>query len=130
MDCGYSLYKQYFRSGADYSYDLSAIGTYYKGYLTLMDHWDEVLPNKVLKVAYEALVANTEKVVRDILDFIGLDFEKSSLEFYKNTRPVRTASSEQVRQPIFTKSVGAWYPLADRLIPLSESLGKAVLERF
>jgi len=130
MDCGYSLFKQYFRNGADYSYDLSAIGTYYNGYLALMDHWAEVLPQKVIEVKYEALVEYTEITVRNILDFIGVAFEPACLEFYKNKRAVRTASSEQVRQPIYTKSLGAWRSLEKRLDPLSESLGKETLERF
>ena len=130
MDCGYSLYKQYFRRGADYSYDLASIGAYYNGYLDLMDHWNQLLPDKVMCVRYETLIEKTEAVTRHILDFIGVKFENSCLEFYKNTRAVRTASSEQVRQPIYTKSIGAWQPLAKRLTSLSDSLGKETLERF
>ena len=130
MDCGYSVYKQYFRSGAHYSYDLSAIGTYYNGYLSLMDHWSDVLPAKVLEVRYEALVMNTKAVIENILDFIGVDFEPSCLEFYNNKRPVRTASSEQVRQPIYSRSIGAWHDVEKRLLSLKESLGNVTLERF
>ena len=130
MDCGYSIYKQYFRSGAHYSYDLSAIGNYYNGYLSLMDHWSDVLPAKVLEVRYEALVKNTKSVIQNILEFIGVDFEPGCLEFYNNKRPVRTASSEQVRQPIHSRSVGAWQDVEKRLVPLRESLGKVTLERL
>lgn len=130
MDCGYSLYKQYFRSGADYSYDLMSIGAYYNGYLKLMDHWNNILPNKFLKVQYEKLIANTDTTIRDMLDFLGVSFEPACLEFYKNKRAVRTASSEQVRQPIYTKSIGSWRQVEKQLAPLQKSLGKATIERF
>lgn len=126
MDCGYSLYKQYFRAGADYSYDLAAIGDYYNGYVSLMDHWDAHLPGKVHRVSYEELVSETEAQVRALLAFLKLPFEAECLAFYKNKRPVRTASSEQVRQPIYTKSVEAWRVVEKRLSPLRESLGKMV----
>ena len=130
MDCGLSLFKQHFARGSDFSYNLNDIGTYYNGYLKIMDHWDEALPNKVLHIQYEKLVENTEPEIRKILSHIGLDFEETCLRFYDNTRAVRTASSEQVRQPVFTSSIGVWKTVEQDLKPLKESLGIKTLERF
>ncbi len=130
MDCGYSAYKQHFAGGHEYSYDLTNIGRYYNSYLTIMDHFNQVLPDRILKVQYEDNIRNTEEVVRGILDHIGINFEPACLEFYKNKRPVRTASSEQVRQPIYTKSVAQWKKFEIQLKPLLDSLGLDTLNRF
>jgi hypothetical protein len=130
MDCGYSAYKQHFAGGHEYSYDLTNIGRYYNSYLTMMDHFNQVLPGRILKVQYEDNIRNTEEVVRGILDHIGIKFEPACLEFYKNKRAVRTASSEQVRQPIYTKSVAQWKKFEIQLKPLLDSLGIDTLNRF
>jgi len=130
MDCGLSIYKQYFAAGSHFSYNLEHIGAYYNGYLKMMDHWDKVLPGKVLHVQYEELVQNTEAGTRAMLAHIGVDFEESCLRFYENKRAVRTASSEQVRQPIFTSSLGVWKTVEEHLAPLQQSLGKQTLKRF
>jgi len=122
LDCGLSLFKQFFARGVEFSYDLGSIGVYYSEYLKIMEHWDEVLPNRVLHIQYENLVQNLEPILRRILEHIGLSFEPACLEFYKNKRAVRTASSEQVRTPIFTNGIGAWRNVAEDLEPLKSAL--------
>jgi len=130
LDCGLSIYRQHFASGAEYSYDLGHIGTYYNGYLKLMDHWDAVLPGRVFHVQYEELVRSPEKVIREMLDHMGLAFERGCLAFHENNRAVRTASSEQVRRPMYTDSIGAWQSVETHLQPLTDSLGEPTLARF
>jgi hypothetical protein len=130
MDCGFSAYKQHFASGHEYSYNLDHIGQYFNIYLQLMDHWDSVLPGKVKLVQYEDMVRNTENSIREILAHIGVDFEEACLRFYENKRAVKTASSEQVRQPIYTKSVGRWQTVSEQLKPLRDSLGEETMARF
>ena len=130
MDCGFSAYKQNFASGHEYSYSLDHIGQYFNFYLQFMDHWDSVLPGKVKLVQYEDMVRDTETSVRKILGHIGVDFEDACLRFYENKRAVKTASSEQVRQPIYTKSIGRWQTVSGRLKPLSDSLGEETMARF
>ncbi len=130
LDCGLSIYKQFFAAGSHYAYDLSHIGAYYKGYLKLMDHWDAVLPGKVYRVQYEDMIDDPEAQVRGLLDHIGLDFEEACLRFYENKRAVRTASSEQVRQPINRKGIGVWRQVEAALEPLKQALGAETLARF
>jgi tetratricopeptide (TPR) repeat protein len=130
MDCGLSAYKQHFAGGHEYSYDLANIGRYYNSYLSIMDHFDAVLPGRIFRVQYEENVRDTEGMIRRLLDHIGLDFEPACLEFYKNKRAVRTASSEQVRQPIYTKSVASWKRYETQLAALAKALGPATLNRF
>lgn len=130
MDCGYSLYKQHFTQGTEFSYRLETIGRYYNGYLRIMDHWDAVLPGRVFHLQYEDLVAEPEPVVRALLDHIGVAFEETCLSFHQTRRAVRTASSEQVRQPLNTKGVRAWKTVDAELEPLKTALGPATLERF
>jgi tetratricopeptide (TPR) repeat protein len=130
MDCGFSAYKQHFAGGHEYSYDLANIGRYYNSYLRVMDHFDSVLPGRVFRVQYEDNVRDNENVTRRLLDHIGLEFEPACLEFYKNKRAVRTASSEQVRQPIYTKSMATWKRFESELEPLAKSLGTETLARF
>lgn len=130
LDCCYSAYKQHFAGGHEYSYDLANLGAYYNDYLTLMDHWDEALPGKVIRVQYEEMVADTETEVKKLLDAMGLEFEEGCLKFYENKRAVRTASSEQVRQPINNKGLKVWQAVEDKLEPLKEALGADTLTRF
>ena len=108
MDTCFSCFKQLFARGQAFTYDLSEIARYYVNYVNLMDHWDKVLPGYVFKVQHEDLINNQEGVTRDLIDFCEVDFESSTLEFYKTKRAVKTASSEQVRQPINTKGVNQW----------------------
>jgi len=120
--CCFSGYKQLFAEGQEFSYDLSDIGEYYREYDQLMAHWDQVLPGKILRVHYEAVVGDLETQVRRILDFCNLPFEPECLSFHKTERQVRTASSEQVRQPVNRKGVDQWQRFADPLKGLSEQL--------
>jgi tetratricopeptide (TPR) repeat protein len=129
LDACFSAFKQYFAEGQTFSHDLEDLGRYYRCYLQLMDHWDRVLPGKVLCVRYEQLVQDTEAEVRRLLAHCGLPFDAATLSFYETRRPVRTASSEQVRQPIYASGIGAWRRYRAELEPLRRSLGD-VLERF
>ncbi|MEX0298188.1 MAG: sulfotransferase, partial [Kordiimonas sp.] len=130
LDCGYSCYRQHFAAGHEWSYSLEDIATCYNGYLDIMDHWDRVLPGKVTCVQYEDMIRNTEKTVKNLFKRMGLDFEENCLRFFENKRAVRTASSEQVRQPIYTKGMEQWKPLEKQLTPLIESLGDKTMKRF
>jgi tetratricopeptide (TPR) repeat protein len=129
MDSCFSTFKQHFAEGQTFSYDLGILGRYYRAYLALMDHWDAVLPGKVLHVQYEALVREPERHIRRLLEHCGLEFDTACLEFHKTARPVRTASAEQVRQPLYTSGVGYWRNFEQQLEPLRAALGEC-LERF
>jgi len=129
MDACFSNYKQHFASGQTFSYDLGELGRYYRCYLSLMDHWDAVLPGKVLHVQYEDVVREPETQIRRLLEHCGLDFEPACLDFHRTRRAVRTASAEQVRQPIYTSGVAHWRHFERELEPLRAALGDA-LARF
>jgi tetratricopeptide (TPR) repeat protein len=129
MDCCFSTFKQHFAEGQTFSYDLDDLGRYYRCYLSLMDHWDAVLPGKVLHLQYEDLVSDPEMNIRRLLDHCRLPFEAACLSFHQTQRSVRTASAEQVRQPIYTSGVGYWRHFEKELEPLREALGNS-LERF
>jgi tetratricopeptide (TPR) repeat protein len=129
MDSCFSTYKQYFAEGQSFSYDLDDLGRYYRCYLSLMDHWDTVLPGKLLHLSYEALVRDPEMHIRRLLTHCGLHFEPACLAFHETKRPVRTASAEQVRQPLYASGVGYWKHFDSQLEPLRRALGDA-LERF
>jgi tetratricopeptide (TPR) repeat protein len=123
MGCCFSGFKQLFAEGQEFTYGLEEIGHYYSDYVKLMDHWDQVLPGKVLRVRYEEVVADLETQVRRLLDFCGLPFEEDCLNFHATERAVRTASSEQVRQPIYKSGVDQWENYSPWLDPLRETLG-------
>jgi len=108
LDSCFGSYKQLFASGQPFTYDLTEVGEYYLQYQRLMDHWHSVLPGFVLDVGYETVVADLESQVRRILDFCGLPFEEACLRFHETRRAVKTASSEQVRRPIYASSVNLW----------------------
>ena len=129
MACCFSGFKQLFASGQEFTYGLEEIGNYYRDYVELMDHWDEVLPGKVLRVQYEDVVADLETEVRRILDYCELPFETACLEFHKTERSVRTPSSEQVRQKIYKSGLEQWRHFEPWLDPLKEALGP-VLQRY
>src|SRR6202140_1521665 len=95
-----SNFKKLFAPGQEFPYGLDDIGRYDRCYVALMDHWNSVLPGKILRVQHEELLQDLDGQVRRSLDFSGLEFEAACLEFYKTERSVRTATSEQVRQPI------------------------------
>jgi tetratricopeptide (TPR) repeat protein len=123
LACCFSNFKQHFARGQSFSYDLTDMGRYYADYVALMAHFDEVLPGRVHRVIYEDLVADTEVQVRALLDYCGLDFDDRCLRFFENDRPVRTASSEQVRQPIYREGVDQWRHYEPWLGPLKAALG-------
>jgi tetratricopeptide (TPR) repeat protein len=123
MGCCFSGFKQLFAEGQEFTYGLEEVGHYYRDYVALMDHWDKVLPGKILRVRYEDVVADLETQVRRLLDFCGLPFEEACLNFHETERAVRTASSEQVRQPIFKSGVDQWENFAPYLDPLRTLLG-------
>jgi tetratricopeptide (TPR) repeat protein len=129
MDCCFSTFKQHFAKGQTFSYDLDDLGHYYRCYLSLMDHWDAVLPGKVLHVQHEDLVRDPEANIRRLLDHCGLPFEPACLKFHETRRSVRTASAEQVRQPLYTSGVGHWRHFEKELQPLRQALGDS-FERF
>ena len=129
MACCFSGYKQLFASGQEFTYGLGEIGRYYRNYVDLMDHWDNVLPGKILRVQYEDVVADVETQARRILDFCGLSFEQSCVDFYKTERSIRTPSSEQVRQPIYKSGLQQWRHFEPWLEPLKKALGP-VLDRY
>ena len=127
MACCFSNLKQLFASGQEFTYSITDIARYYRTYLELMQHWEMVLPGKVLRVQHEEVVDDLEGNVRRILDFCGLDFEPGCVEFHKTERSVRTASSEQVRQPIFRDGLDQWKNYEPWLEPLKDALGDALL---
>jgi tetratricopeptide (TPR) repeat protein len=127
MACCVSNLKQLFAKGQEFTYSIRDIARYYRTYLELMRHWDAMLPGRILRVCYEDVVEDVERNVRRILEFCGLEFEPACLEFYKTERSVRTASSEQVRQPIFRDGLFQWRNYEPWLGPLKESLDDALI---
>jgi len=115
MDSCLSCFRQLFAKGQPFTYDLTDIGEYFLEYQRLMDHWHEALPGRVLTVQYEELVQDFETQVRRLLDYCELPWEDSCVRFFETDRPVRTASSEQVRQPVHSKSVNFWRNFEDKL---------------
>ena len=128
LGCCFSGFKQHFAHGQSFSYGLDNIGRYYRDYVDLMRHFDAVLPGRIHRVIYEQLVADTEHEVRRLLDYCGLPFEDACLRFFENERPVRTASSEQVRQPIYKSGVDHWQHYEPWLDPLKTALGPALTD--
>ncbi|MGH8222467.1 MAG: tetratricopeptide repeat-containing sulfotransferase family protein, partial [Woeseiaceae bacterium] len=128
MACCFSCFKQLFAHGQTFTYDLTDLGRYYCSYVSLMDHWDEVLPGRVLRVQYEDTVADSEAQIRRLLDHCGLDFEEQCLRFHETERPVRTPSSEQVRKPIYREGLEYWRNYQEHLEPLKRTLAP-LLER-
>ncbi|WP_293453126.1 tetratricopeptide repeat-containing sulfotransferase family protein [Phenylobacterium sp.] len=123
LGCGFSAFKQHFARGQGFTYDLTDIGRYYADYVDLMAHFDAVRPGRVHRVIYEAMIADPEGETRALLAHCGLPFEAACLRFYENDRAVRTASSEQVRRPIFTDAAEHWRNYDAWLGPLKAALG-------
>jgi tetratricopeptide (TPR) repeat protein len=128
MACCFSNLKQLFAQGQEFSYSIADIARYYRTYLELMRHWQRVLPGKVLRVQYEDVVEDLEGSVRRLLQFCGLEFEPQCIEFYKTARSVRTASSEQVRQPLSRTGLEQWTHFETWLDPLKAALGPALTD--
>ena len=129
LACCFSGYKQHFARGQHFSYDLTELGRYYRDYVELMAHLDAVLPGRIHRVLYEQMVDDTQAQVRQLLDYCGLPFDERCLRFYENERAVRTASSEQVRRPIFREGLDQWRHYEPWLEPLKSALG-AVLDHY
>lgn len=126
MDCCWSGFKQLFAEGQEFTYSLEDIGHYYAAYVDLMDHWDKVLPDgRILRVQHEDVLNDLEGQVRRILGYCELPFEIACVDFHKTDRAVRTASSEQVRQPLNRSGQGQWRPYEAFLEPLKSVLGRA-----
>jgi len=123
LACSFSNFKQLFASGQEFTYSLEDIGRYYRAYVDAMAHWDAVLPGRILRVQHESVVEDLEGNVRRLLDFLGLPFEAACIEFYRTDRSVRTASSEQVRQPIYKEGIDQWRNFEPWLGPLKSALG-------
>ncbi len=119
----FSAFKQHFNQGQSFSYDLTDVGLFYRDYVTLMDHFDEIPHNGIHRVIYEDMIQNSESQIRSLLRYCGLPFEESCLRFYENKRAVRTVSSEQVRRPIFRDGLDQWRHYEDDLEPLVRALG-------
>jgi tetratricopeptide (TPR) repeat protein len=126
LDCGFSNFKQHFARGQSFSYDLAHIGQFYADYVRMMAHLDVVQPGKIHRVIHERLVENPEAEVRALLAYCGLKWEDACLRFHETKRPVRTASSEQVRQPLSRAGFDRWKPFEQWLGPLKEALGPAL----
>jgi len=126
FDSCLGTYKQLWGTGQHFSYDMFDLAEYYQSYHDLMQHWHDVAPGGVLDVHYEETVLDLETQVGRILDFCGLPFEESCLHYYENVRAVRTASSEQVRQPIYTGALGKWRQYEKHLDIWKEELGDIV----
>ena len=126
MACCFGNLKQLFAQGQEFTYSAEDIARYYRTYLELMRHWDAVLPGRVLRVHHEDVVDDLEGSVRRILDFCELDFEPACVEFHKTSRSIRTASSEQVRQPIYREGLDQWRNYEPWLGGLREALGDAL----
>jgi hypothetical protein len=129
LGCCFSGFKQHFARGQNFSYGLEDLGRYYHDYVELMAHFDEVLPGRVHRVIYEALVTDIETEIHRLLEICELPFEESCLRYYENERAVRTASSEQVRKPIFREGLDQWRHYEPWLGPLRKALGP-VLECY
>ncbi|MFB0612585.1 tetratricopeptide repeat-containing sulfotransferase family protein [Aurantiacibacter poecillastricola] len=123
LDCCFSGFKQLFAEGQEFTYGLTEIGRYFSDYVDLMMHWDEVLPGRVLRVQHEDVLDDPEGQIRRMLDYCGLEFEEACLNFHETSRAVRTASSEQVRQPLNRAGQGAWVPYDPWLGDLRNALG-------
>ena len=123
VDCGFSNFKQHFARGQSFSYDLAHIGRFYADYVRMMAHLDAVQPGKIHRVIHERLVDDPDTEVRALLAYCGLPWEDACLRFHETKRPVRTASSEQVRQPLSRTGFDRWKPFEQWLDPLKKALG-------
>lgn len=126
LACCFSNFKQHFARGQAFSYDLAEMGGYYRCYTQAMEQFDRVQPGAVHRVFYEAVVADMEAEARRLLDYLGLPFEPACLSYYESDRAVRTASSEQVREPIFRQGLDQWRHFEPWLGPLKQALGPAL----
>jgi tetratricopeptide (TPR) repeat protein len=130
LACCFSNYKQLFASGQQFTYSFDDIARYYRMYVELMAHWDRALPGRILRIKHEDVVDDLESNVHRILEFCELEFEQGCLEFYKTQRAVHSASSEQVRRPLYRQGVDQWRHYEPWLGPLKEALGPTNLGSY
>ena len=128
LDCCFSMFKQLFAQGQEFSYGLAETGSYYNSYINLMNHWDKVLPNKILRVNNEDIIEDLEGQVRRMLKFLDLPYEEQCISFHETDRLIRTASSEQVRRPINKEGMERWKPYSRNLKPLLDCLGEDLIK--
>ena len=128
LDCCFSMFKQLFAQGQEFSYGLAEAGSYYRNYVNLMDHWNSVLPDKILRVNNEDVIEDLEGQVRRMLEFLELPFEEQCISFHETDRSVRTASSEQVRRPLKTDGMERGKPYSKHLKPVVDNLGHQLLK--
>jgi hypothetical protein len=126
LACGFSNFKQHYARGQEFSYDLEHFGLYYRDYVRLMAHFDEVAAGSIYRVIHEQLLADPEAEIRRLLDYLGLPFDEACLRFHETKRPVRTASAEQVRRPIDAAGAQSWKRFEGWLDPLKAALGPAL----
>jgi predicted Zn-dependent protease len=126
MAACFSMFKQLFFGGQEFTYDQTELGRYYRDYLSVMDHFDRELPGRIHRVIYEDLVDDTEAEVRRLLDYCGLPFDAACLRFWETERPISTHSSEQVRAPVFRGALDRWRHYEPYLGPLAQALGPAL----
>ena len=126
LACCFSNFKQLFGEGQEFSYGLEEMGRYYRGYLALMEHWESVLPGKIIRIRYEDVVEDLESQVDRLLSFLELPFDQRCIDFHQTERAVHTPSAEQVRQPIYKTGLEQWKNFAGYLQPLTDVLGDAV----
>ena len=128
LDCCFSMFKQLFAQGQEFTYGLREAGSYYNSYIKLMDHWDRVLPGKILRFNNEDVVEDLENQVSRLLEFLEIPFEEQCISFYKTDRLIRTPSSEQVRKPVNKDGMGRWKPYAKYLKPLLDVIDEDLLK--
>jgi len=122
MDTCYAVFKTLFQRAYPFSYDLEDLGKYFNAYQRLMDHWHKLLPNRIHPISYEALVQDSEIQSRHLVEHCGLDWEEQQSRFYESEAPSTTASASQVRQPVYSSSVGKWRNYERELLPLTKIL--------
>lgn len=127
MAMGFSIYRQLFRIGQDWAFDLKQIGQYYLAYAEMMQHWDRLAPGAVIHLHYEQLVQSPGTTIQQLLQQLGLEQEPACYKPHENLRPVRTASSEQVRQALYTDAIDYWQQFEKQLQPLREALAATTL---
>lgn len=128
MDACFAMYKFHFNQAYPFSYSLNDLATYYQGYHQLMDHWRKLMPGKILDIAYEDIVADTEGSARKLIADLGLSWEDDCLQFHQVKTASLTGSASQVRQPVYRSSVGRWRAYEKQLQPLKEALEKAGID--
>ena len=128
LDACYAIYKFLFNEAYAWSYDLDELASYYIAYRDLMDHWRKLMPKRIVDIAYEDLVSDLEGETRMLLERIGLPFEAECLEFHENQAAAMTGSAAQVRQKLYSSSVGRWRDYATELEPLAEKLRAAGID--